>query len=98
MKQSSKEGYNLGSNITRAEMAKIAVNVGKISPTECTGKIFSDVTIELGDLCGYIEAAANAGIINGTAQKFRPADFITRAESLKMLLSTAGIVPSLEDQ
>lgn len=97
-KQANEAGYNLGNNVTRAEMAKVAVNIKKADVKECTGKVFSDVTANLGDLCGYVEAAANAGLVNKTAAKFRPLDLVTRAEALKMLLSAKGIAPITEDQ
>ena len=97
-KQSTEAGYNLGNNVTRAEMAKVAVNLKKATVTECTGTVFSDVTSKLGDLCGYVEAAAAAGLVNKTAAKFRPMDLVTRAEALKMLLSAKGIAASTEDQ
>ncbi len=45
-KQSTEAGYNLGNNVTRAEMAKVAVNIKGATVTECTGKVFSDVTSE----------------------------------------------------
>lgn len=60
--------------------------------------VFSDVTSTLGDLCGYIEAAAQANLVNKTLTRFRPTDFVTRAEALKILLSAKDIPPSLEDQ
>lgn len=96
-KQTTEAGYNLGNNVTRAEMAKVAVNLKKAEVKECTGKVFSDVSATLGDLCGYVEAAANAGLVNKTAAKFRPMDLVTRAEALKMLLSAKGIAASTED-
>ncbi len=96
-KQSTEAGYNLGNNVTRAEMAKVAVNLKKAEVKECTGKVFSDVTSKNGDLCKFVEAAAMAGLVNKTAAKFRPMDLVTRAEALKMLLSAKGIAPSTED-
>ena len=96
-KQSSEAGYNLGNNVTRAEMAKIAVNIKGATVKECTGKVFSDVSSKNGDLCGYVEAAAEAGLVNKTAAKFRPMDLVTRAEMLKMLLSAKGIAPTTEN-
>ena len=96
-KQSTEAGYNLGNNVTRAEMAKVAVNIKKAEVKECTGKVFSDVSSALGDLCGYVEAAAAAGLVNQTAAKFRPMDLVTRAEMLKMLLGAQGIAPITED-
>lgn len=96
-KQTTEAGYNLGNNVTRAEMAKVAVNIKKAEVKECTGTVFSDVTATLGDLCGYVEAAAEAGLVNKTAAKFRPMDLVTRAEMLKMLLGAQGIAPIDED-
>ncbi|MDP2104012.1 MAG: S-layer homology domain-containing protein, partial [Candidatus Gracilibacteria bacterium] len=96
-KQTTEAGYNLGNNVTRAEMAKVAVNIKKAEVKECTGKVFSDVSSALGDLCGYVEAAAAAGLVNQTAAKFRPMDLVTRAEMLKMLLGAQGIAPITED-
>lgn len=97
-KQSTEAGYNLGNNVTRAEMAKVAVNIKGATTAECTGKVFSDVTSALGDLCGYVEAAAEANLVNKIASKFRPMDLVTRAEMLKMLLSAKGIAAITEDQ
>ncbi|MDD2745901.1 MAG: hypothetical protein PHU93_05160, partial [Candidatus Gracilibacteria bacterium] len=54
--QSSEAGYRLGDNITRGEMAKIAVSLADESAVECMGDVFTDVTATNGDLCGYIEA------------------------------------------
>ena len=97
-KQSTEAGYNLGNNVTRAEMAKVAVNIKGATVAECTGKVFSDVTSAIGDLCGYVEAAAEANLVNKIASKFRPMDLVTRAEMLKMLLSAKGIAATDEDQ
>ena len=96
--QSTEAGYNLGNNVTRAEMAKIAVNLKKATVTECTGTVFSDVTSAIGDLCGFVEAAANAGLVNKIAPRFRPMDLVTRAEMLKMLLGALNIEPTTETQ
>jgi len=93
-KQDTEAGYRLGDKITRAEMAKIAANIAELEATECTGKVFSDVTTSLGDLCGYIEAAADAGFVSKTNTKFRPLDLVTRAETVKMLLGAKGIASS----
>lgn len=92
-KQDVEAGYRLSSNVTRSEMAKIAVNMKGLKAAECSGKIFSDVTTKLGDLCGYVEAAAAAGIVSKNA-KFRPMDLVTRAEMIKMLLGAKGIQPT----
>ncbi|MDD2916366.1 MAG: S-layer homology domain-containing protein [Candidatus Gracilibacteria bacterium] len=96
-KQSTEAGYNLGDNVTRAEMAKIAVNIKSATVTECTGKVFSDVTAAH-SLCKYVEAAKTAGLTTlATGTKYRPNESVTRAEALKMLLSAKGIAPSTED-
>jgi hypothetical protein len=92
--QASDAGYRLGDNITRAEMAKIAVKLADGAAAECAGNVFSDVTASLGDLCGYIEAAADAGIVSTANAKFRPADLVTRAEMVKMLLAAKGVAPT----
>ncbi len=92
--QAGEAGYRLGDNITRAEMAKIAVKLADGASAECVGNVFSDVTVSLGDLCGYIEAAADAGIVSTLNAKFRPSDLVTRAEMVKMLLAAKGVAPT----
>lgn len=62
--------------------------------TECKGDIYSDVTDSLGDLCGYIETAAHAGIISRLYSRFRFSDTVSRAELVKMLLAANKITPS----
>lgn len=42
--QSSEAGYRLGDNITRGEMAKIAVGLAESEANECVDTIFGDVT------------------------------------------------------
>lgn len=92
--QSSEAGYRLGDNITRGEMAKIAVSLADESAVECMGDVFTDVTASNGDLCGYIEAAAALEIVSSANAKFRPLDLVTRAEMVKMLLSARGVAPT----
>lgn len=87
-------GYRLGDLIARAEVAKIAVGLTGTGAVQCTGAIYSDVTSELGDLCGYIETAAGIGIISRGHSLFRFSDLVTRAELVKMLLVANGIPPS----
>lgn len=88
--QSTEAGYRLADNITRAEITKIAVNLAGLTPTECAGNVFSDVSSKLGDLCGYIEAAAEAGIVSTANANFRPTALVTRAELVKILLGAVG--------
>lgn len=90
--QATEAGYRLGDNITRAEMAKIAVKLNGAEVATATDKMFSDVTTEkLGDLAGFIETAANAGIVSKANAKFRPLDLVTRAEMVKMLMAAKGV-------
>ncbi len=92
--QATEAGYRLGDNITRAEMAKIAVKLSGSEAGSCAGNVYSDVTSKLGDLCGFIEAAADAGIVSKANAKFRPSDLVTRAEMVKMLLAASGVAPT----
>lgn len=86
--QSTEAGYRLGDTVTRAELAKVAANLGGYTPTDCVGT-YADVTSSLGDLCGYIESLEEAGVI-ASATNFRPGASITRAETTKMLLGVMG--------
>lgn len=88
--QSSEAGYRLGNNITRAEIAKVVANLGGIEATACSGDVFSDVGAGLGDLCGYVEALADAGVVSTASATFRPSANITRAEMVKMILGALG--------
>ncbi|MFO0763536.1 MAG: S-layer homology domain-containing protein [Candidatus Gracilibacteria bacterium] len=87
-------GYRLGDNITRAEVAKIAVKLSGVEMYDCVGDVFSDVGPSLGDLCSAIETAAAEGFVNANADKFRPTDKVTRAEMVKMLLAANGVESS----
>ncbi|MDD2693872.1 MAG: S-layer homology domain-containing protein [Candidatus Gracilibacteria bacterium] len=69
--------------VTRAEFAKFVANAAKLTLTS-TATGFSDVS-ESNTLSGYINALAEAGIINITTH-FRPNDSITRGEAFKMLV------------
>ena len=96
--QSSEAGYRLGNNITRAELAKVVANLGDIAPTDCTGDVFSDVSLaKLGDLCGYVEGLADAGVVSTASATFRPSANVTRAEMIKMILGSLGETASTED-
>lgn len=93
--QTTEAGYRLGDNITRAEMAKIAVKLNGAEVEEATDMMYSDVTTaQLGDLASYIETAANAGIVSKANAKFRPLDLVTRAEMVKMLMAAKGVETS----
>jgi S-layer homology domain len=88
--QTTEAGYRLGNNITRAEIAKVVANLGGIEATACSGDVFSDVGAGLGDLCGYVEALADAGVVSTASATFRPSANITRAETVKMILGALG--------
>lgn len=88
--QSSEAGYRLGDNVTRAEIAKVVANLGGIDPVACSGTTYSDVGSGLGDLCGYVEALADAGVVSTSSATFRPNAQVTRAELVKMILGGLG--------
>lgn len=88
--QTTEAGYRLGNNITRAEIAKVVANLGGIEATACSGDVYSDVGARLGDLCGYVEALADAGVVSTASATFRPSANITRAEMVKMILGSLG--------
>lgn len=96
--QSNEAGYRLDAKITRAEMAKIAVNIAKVETKECAGTVYSDVSSKLGDLCKFVEAAADAGLVSKANKTFRPTDLVTRAEMVKMLLGALKVTPVSESQ
>lgn len=92
--QSTEAGYRLGDNVTRAEIAKVVANLGGIDPVACSGTTYSDVGSGLGDLCGYVEALADAGVVSTANGTFRPNANVTRAEMVKMILGALGEVGS----
>lgn len=92
--QTTEMGYRLNDNITRGELSKVVANLGGIDTTQCTGTVYGDVNSNLGDLCGYIEALAGAGVVSTTNANFRPLAPVTRAEMTKMILGALGESPS----
>jgi hypothetical protein len=89
--QTNEAGYRLGDAITRGELAKITANVGGLTAVEPTGTVFGDVSkASVGDLAGYIEALAEAGIVSTANANFRPKANVTRAEAVKLLLGALG--------
>ena len=91
--QSTETGYRLNDQITRAELAKVAANLGGYTAVECTGKVFTDVNSSLGDLCTAIETLASAKVISTTSSTFRPTANVTRAEMTKMILGALAVAP-----
>ena len=94
--QSNESGYRLGDTVTRAEIAKITANLGGFTATACAGTTYGDVNSSLGDLCGAIEALAEAGVVSTANANFRPNASVTRAEATKMLLGAVGESASTE--
>ncbi|PID84389.1 hypothetical protein CSB09_01090 [Candidatus Gracilibacteria bacterium] len=88
--QSSEAGYRLGDKITRAELAKVAANLGSYTMTACDANLYTDVDSSLGDLCDAITTLATAGVVSTSFTKFRPNDHVTRAEMSKMVLGALG--------
>jgi hypothetical protein len=95
--QSNESGYRLGDTVTRAELAKITANIGGYTSTACAGTTYGDVGSKLGDLCGAIEALAEAGVVSTANANFRPNASVTRAEAVKMLLGSVGEAGSSTD-
>jgi hypothetical protein len=98
-KVATTDEYRLGDSLTRAEMAKVAVNLKRLKDKSltlenCTGTVFGDVNASLGDLCSYIETAASIGMVSMANANYRPKDNVTRAEMTKMLLVSQGIAPT----
>lgn len=88
-KQSNENNYRLSSFISRAEVIKIAVRLSWKDPKNCTTYVYTDVNTVLWDLCWYIEQATKVGMIKWWG-KFRPYDFMTRAELAKVLVKAVG--------
>jgi hypothetical protein len=84
-------GYNFAGTLTRAEAAKIAVNLdSEVSmKTTCENK-FADVTATTPNdwVCGYAEALLDAGKVSANAN-FNPTANLTKAEATKMMLEAA---------
>jgi hypothetical protein len=84
-------GYNFAGTLTRAEAAKVAANLAKVSPkTTCENK-FADITATTPNnwVCGYAEALLDAGKISANTN-FNPSSSLTKAEATKMMLEAAG--------
>ncbi|MFH1410040.1 MAG: carboxypeptidase regulatory-like domain-containing protein [Patescibacteria group bacterium] len=81
-------------NITRAELTKIAVNAFGLNVPTVSSSSFIDVDPNAW-YSGYVEAAANAGWVQGYSMEegnaFSPNYPINRAEALKILLKAAGL-------
>ena len=95
--QNAESGYRLNDQITRAELAKVAANLGGYTAVKCTGNVYTDVTASLGDLCDAIETLAAAKVISTASNTFRPTANVTRAEMTKMILGALAVAPSTKN-
>jgi len=81
--------------ISRAELVKIAMRQSKLENTHFS-KLFQDVN-ESDWFAAYVISAAKAGVVEGYINSskilpfFRPDQYVTRAEALKILLKAKGI-------
>lgn len=85
--------FNLDANVTRAEMAKIAVASSSYKNTVALGLQFSPFSDVKGTYWGapYIQAAVSAGIVNGYIDgTFRPNDDVKYEEAVNMMLKVLG--------
>jgi hypothetical protein len=86
--------YAPDQQVTRAEFLKIALKAFDVEvPDEVNLKPFRDVKLDAWYVT-YVQAAKDGEIVGGYADRtFRPDDPITRAEAVKVLLETVGVVP-----
>ena len=83
--------FDPDSNITRAELTKIALNTFDYSvPTSVQTAPFPDVTLDAWYVA-YVTEAKESGIVEGYPDGFHPNNPITRAAALKILLEAAGM-------
>ena len=76
-------------NVTRAEMTKMILGALAVAPSS-TSAGYSDVNSSLGDLEGFINAAAEKNIVN-KATYFRPNATGSRGEVFKIAARAAGL-------
>ncbi len=75
--------------LTRAELTKIALNAFDINVGDVSEKPFEDVNLQ-DWFAAYVKTAKEEGIVKGYQNVFRPNQNVTRAEALKILLTTAN--------
>ena len=82
--------YDPDMQITRAELIKIALSAFNISVKEVKVKPFKDVDIKEW-YASYIVAAKEKGIIDGYSdENYKPNEFVSRVEALKIILLALG--------
>jgi len=80
--------YKLEDKITRKEIMKVIINLSEKELQEECREIFADVANDWG--CKYIETALENGFITWN-RWFRPDDFVTQTEALKLILQARWI-------
>lgn len=89
--------FNFDSNVTRAQMSKIAVASSSYKNTVALGLQFSPFSDVKGTYWGapYIRAAVSAGIVEGYIDgTFRPDGDVTYEEAVTMMLRVLGYTES----
>lgn len=86
---------NLTGETTRAEFTKMILKAMDIQPVSYNG-VFSDVSAD-DWYAGYLQAAADAGIMQGFDGKASPNAQITREEAVKIMLTAMKIEPKESD-
>lgn len=88
--------YNIHSSITRREMLKVMLKLAWITPENVCEWKYADLSKD-DWWCKYAETALKYGYIASNTN-FRPDDFVTKVESLKMIFKARSIdVPKTDD-
>lgn len=93
------EGYEDGTfrpegEVTRAEMAAVAVRLLGISGTTATGQVFDDVAVDHW-AAGDIEVAASMGLVQGTGNGlFSPEEAVVYEDAVKIMVELLGYGPA----
>lgn len=86
--------FRPGASVTRAELAKMLVLTRGLKPEPEKSLPFSDTANHWAARDGYLQAAVEAGMVNGFPDgTFRPNDPVTRAQAAKMVASMLGLKP-----
>jgi hypothetical protein len=85
--------FKPNNNIIRAELATVLARGFKIETSPATGNIFTDVPSDEW-FSDYVETLVEIGAIDSTFDRFRPGDYVNRAEMIKMFLELTDIPES----
>ena len=91
--QGSEGKLNPKATITRAEFAKLLVNVLGLDLSTSTNSSFKDVTKEKWYFA-YVNTASEAGFISGYNGLFQPNESITREQMASILVKALGVASS----